>query len=171
MLSILLSAQGNNYDLGIAAYQASDNSKALEYFELALKEHPGNAEIHCYKALVYNEQSKYKQALKATNKGIQYACGNQAKAFGYYTRSQVYGSMHEELKAISDLTAASGYDSLNPDYYLERADNYELRNAYTKAELDYQYALKLDNSNQEVWRRLTRLYYIQKRPADFDAAL
>ena len=62
-----------NYNIGFAAYKSENFESALKYFDKAIEADANVSKSYEYKALVYNKQENYAQAVANYEKAIETA--------------------------------------------------------------------------------------------------
>jgi len=163
LLSFLLSAQGNNFDIAVKAFETSDYVTALKYLNLDLKEHPKHAEGYYYRARTYHLQNNNEAALVAINTAFQLSTDKDLVTDCYKVRALAFFDMTEYEKAIADFSTAITRDPTSAFLYSKRGDVYYSLKALEKAENDYRMALKIDHQYLQALEGLGRVNFMLKR--------
>ncbi len=106
-----------NFNIGYAAYKAGNVEGAIKYFDKAIETGTNVPKCYEYKALVYNEQKDYKNALANFEKAIETSTGN-TDAIVYKTAIAAYqGGMMEKAAELFGKSVENGYKGETSLYY------------------------------------------------------
>ena len=125
--------------LGSAALEQKDFSKAIFYFEKAIEITPDNAQTYNNRAIAYGSKGQYDLATRDLNRAIEL---NPRDIKAYCNRGLAHRANKEYDQAISDINRAI---ELNPSYaqaFYNRGLVYSSKGEYNLAIRDFEEAVK-----------------------------
>lgn len=135
-----------NYQRATEAIGNEDYSSALDYLKKEVNIHKDNAYAYFLIASLYNKYEEYGHAVANVNLALKYF-PKKDKGFismGYSLRGDVYYSIGENDKALSDYNAAVKASPDETEFLKDRGDFFYNTDRYDESDADYRKMLKID---------------------------
>ncbi len=135
-----------NYQRATEAMGNEDYSSALDYLKKEVNIHKDNAYAYFLIASLYNKYEEYGHAVANVNLALKYF-PKKDKGFismGYSLRGDVYYSIGENDKALSDYNAAVKASPDETEFLKDRGDFFYNTDRYDESDADYRKMLKID---------------------------
>lgn len=163
---------------GNALFDSYDYGRAIEKYDLALKEKPDHFEALCRKGRAEFELGDYEKSLAALDsaiEGLRKTDSRAALAEAYCARSRLWRMKGNWKRLEEDLNSAIQSDKTYGEAYLQRASFWRLTGNRGKMADDFKQARKLfeeqvKNSPKDVMARL-KLARAQAAGQDYDDAM
>lgn len=146
------------------AYTDKDNSKALEWYEIALAKFEQEIDLREAAAEVYfyvaNDLDKMKEYVKEIEKLTKAIKLKPKYAFAYNNRGLAYADIKRYEEALADYTQAIALDPKDAFAYNNRGLAYNDRKEYKQAIADYTQAIALNHNYARAYnyRAITYLW-------------
>ncbi|AYL98559.1 tetratricopeptide repeat protein [Mucilaginibacter celer] len=139
------------YDnLGINEIALQNYPKAIEYFTNAISANGQNGPAYWHRALAYNAQGNYEQAVDDyTSATFFYQDNLAALAKIYNSRALARENTEKNWDAINDLSMAIQLKPANADLYWRRGMAYEKHGDYQLAINDYRHLIPLHTNDKQ----------------------
>ncbi len=156
------------YTRGVEAYQEGKNQDALDWFNKELSEHPDNGYAYVYISVLRFGNQEYGKALTAIDNALKRLPkkDKEWRSLAYESRAEVYASMNDTAKALTDLSQAIQIDPANTRFYNSRAQLYYEQKNYALADADYQEMINLDQGDVMGYMGVGRNANAQERWQD-----
>ncbi len=106
-----------NFNIGFAAYKSNNLQGAIEYFDKAIEVGVNVSKSHEYKALAYNENEKYEQAVASYEEAIAAADGD-TESMVYNAAIAAYrGDMYDKAVELFGKSVENNYRGETALYY------------------------------------------------------
>jgi clan AA aspartic protease (TIGR02281 family) len=157
-----------NYRRGVEAFQNNKTQEALDYFNKEISENPRDGYAYYYIAVLHFGDNDYGKALMAINSALKTLPSKNKGwvASAYKKRGDVYASLEDTVKAISDYTAAIKETPEDVDMYNARGQIYYEHHDYFKSDADYQKIISLEQGNTLGYLGIGRNLTAQKKYAE-----
>lgn len=154
-----------NYRRGVEALQNDKDQEALDYFNKEISENPRDGYAYYYIAVLHFGNNDYGKALMAINSALKNLPSKNKGwvASAYKKRGDVYASLEDTVKAISDYTAAIKETPEDVDMYNARGQIYYEHRDYDKSDADYQKIISLEQGNTLGYLGMGRNLKVQKK--------
>lgn len=157
----------NNFDvwlhLGIANQNLDNDTKAIEYFNSAIKIRSDNVQTYIERSKSYLKLEKYDEALADANKAVTMDSKNSD---AYLCRGVIYRYREEFDFAIRDYTSAVTYNPNNAVAYYNRGIAHSKIDEHQKAIQDYSKAIEISPKDDEAYLNRGIEKLILDKPAD-----
>jgi len=154
------------YNCGLAALNAKNYDKAIEYFQKAAQYGYNGGVTYSLLRSAYIEKGDSVNALKTLQEGFEKYPNDLnmiVDLVNYYITAQ------KVEDALKYLNIAKEKEPNNPSFYFAEGTLYEKLNDFEKAEAAYRKATEIDPNSFNAWYNLGVLYY-NKAVKIFDAA-
>jgi len=154
------------YNCGLAALNAKNYDKAIEYFQKAAQYGYNGGVTYSLLRSAYIEKGDSVNALKTLQEGFEKYPNDLnmiVDLVNYYITAQ------KVEYALKYLNIAKEKEPNNPSFYFAEGTLYEKLNDFEKAEAAYRKATEIDPNSFNAWYNLGVLYY-NKAVKIFDAA-
>jgi len=154
------------YNCGLAALNAKNYDKAIEYFQKAAQYGYNGGVTYSLLRSAYIEKGDSINALKTLQEGFEKYPNDLnmiVDLVNYYITAQ------KVEDALKYLNIAKEKEPNNPSFYFAEGTLYEKLNDFEKAEAAYRKATEIDPNSFNAWYNLGVLYY-NKAVKIFDAA-
>lgn len=141
------------YSLGLTAFNEKRFDAAIGYFSTCLIGPSVRSRCQMYRGMSFRELKKYDEAISDLTQAI--ALGPKRQM--YTARALSYREKGEHKLAIADMTEAIRLEPKAAEYYVVRAQMYELAADRTAAKADYEAALRLQPANTDAKAALQKL--------------
>lgn len=114
-----------------------DKKEALAAFDKELQVHPNNGYAYTYKAIIYDSEGKYEEALAAFADAIDNLTEDKKWLSSTYAlRADVYVKMNKGEEALKDWEISLQLNPTDPETYSQRGEFYLQRKQYNLADAD-----------------------------------
>ncbi|GHS88485.1 hypothetical protein FACS189487_06870 [Campylobacterota bacterium] len=137
------------HEKGLEAQKNSDHSKAIAFFDEAIKIEPNNSTVYVLRGFSYQRLGDNKKAIEDFTQAIKI---DPNYAMAYSNRGIVYSELNDRQKAIADYTEAIRLDPNDANVYKVRGFSYGMLGDYKKAIADYTEAIRLDPNDANVYK-------------------
>lgn len=154
-LAASLNAKSNSlkdnyaYIRGVEACNEGKYEDAMDWFNKEISDHPNNGYAFFYISGLNSLLKEYGKALTSIDNAIKNIPkkDKEWKAAAFASRSDIYATLGDTIKALNDLGQAIQIDPTNTKLFNARAQlNYELKN-YDLSDTDYQKMINLDQGD------------------------
>ena len=154
------------YNCGLAALNAKNYDKAIEYFQKAAQYGYNGGVTYSLLRSAYIEKGDSVNALKTLQEGFE-KYPNDLNMIVDLVNYYIIAQKVED--ALKYLNIAKEKEPNNPSFYFAEGTLYEKLNDFEKAEAAYRKATEIDPNSFNAWYNLGVLYY-NKAVKIFDAA-
>jgi clan AA aspartic protease (TIGR02281 family) len=154
-----------NYKRGVEAFNNNNSQEALDYFNKEISDNPHDGYAFFYVSVLRFGNNDFGAALTAVNSALKYLPSKDKEwiAAAYENRGDVYASLEDTLKAISDYSAAIKTTPEDVDMYNKRGQIYYERCDYAKSDADYNKIISLEPGNGIGYLGVARNLNAQKK--------
>ncbi|MGA9997963.1 MAG: tetratricopeptide repeat protein [Pyrinomonadaceae bacterium] len=149
---------------GLSSLTSGDYEKAVEFFNLAIKQNPGDAYSYYYLGAAYSALKKYDEVVAAYEKAIRLN-PQAADADTYYNLGGAYFELKNYPEAAKALTKAIAREERNNDAYIDLGDAYSKMYNWPEAIKAYNKALEIkpDIDDPDIYYNLGVAYDAQNQ--------
>ncbi|MGB9181636.1 MAG: tetratricopeptide repeat protein [Pyrinomonadaceae bacterium] len=149
---------------GLSSLTSGDYEKAVEFFNLAVKQNPGDAYSYYYLGAAYSALKKYDEVVAAYEKAIRLN-PQAADADTYYNLGGAYFELKNYPEAAKALTKAIAREERNNDAYIDLGDAYSKMYNWPEAIKAYNKALEIkpDIDDPDIYYNLGVAYDAQNQ--------
>ena len=135
------------FRLGTQSLDSLNYGDAISYFSMAIYLEPEQPAPYAYRGDAFQQEEEYLKAIEDYTRLIKLMPDED---IGYLGRAIVYSTLGNHNSAINDLSKAIEKFPNDEGLYVVRGGNYADINEFDKACADYNYALKLGNTDSYV---------------------
>ncbi len=106
-----------NFNIGYAAYKSDNHEGAIKYFDKAIENEVSVSKCYSYKAMVYTDMKKYKEAVDAYEKAAETAKEKDASLIYNGAIVAYKGKMYEKAVELFGKSVDEGYKAKTALYY------------------------------------------------------
>ena len=128
--------------------KCTDNAKAIEYLDHAIKLKPDYAEAFNNRGIAYADLGQYQNAIENYNEAIRI---KPQRAESFNNRGMAYASIGQHKRAIEDYDQAILLKPNYPAAYNNRGSAYTNLNQYQRAIDDYNEAIRLKPESADLY--------------------